>query len=202
MYLARTPAIMKPLMRELIWSMPGTGRTVHLTFDDGPIPEVTPWVLDTLAEHDAKATFFCIGRNAEANPGLLHRIGQEGHAVGNHTYDHLDGWHTTAFTYLRNVLRCQDLTGSRLFRPPYGHITRRQAKALHARFDVVMWSVLSADFDTGIDGKQCLHNVTRNTHPGAIIVFHDSLKAEVRLRYVLPRVLAWLGREGYAMKPL
>jgi len=202
MYLARTPAPLKPLFRDLVWSVPDAGRRVYLTFDDGPIPEVTPWVLDVLAQHGAKGTFFCIGRNAEQHPELLHRIRTEGHAVGNHTYEHLNGWQNSTRTYLRSVLRCQAITGTPLFRPPYGRITAGQAKALKARFHVVMWDVLSADFDTAIDGERCVHNVLDNVTPGAIIVFHDSLKAAPRLRHALPRVLAQLGELGFTMAPL
>lgn len=202
MYLARTPALLKPLMKELQWSGPAATRTVYLTFDDGPIPEVTPWVLDTLAEYNAKATFFCIGSNVAQHPELFARLRQEGHTVGNHTFDHLNGWNTQRFTYLRNVLRCQAYTGSRLFRPPYGRITRQQMKALRQRFNVVMWDVLSADFDERLDAGQCLRNVVEHSTPGSIIVFHDSLKAEPRLRHALPAALAHFAAEGYSMAAL
>ncbi|MEO8587780.1 MAG: polysaccharide deacetylase family protein [Flavobacteriales bacterium] len=202
MYVARTPALVKPLFKELVWNIPGEGRDLYLTFDDGPIPEVTPWVLDTLAAHDAKASFFVIGRNAAANPEILARIKAEGHSVGNHTWDHCNGWNTNTFVYLRNVMRCQHLTGTRLFRPPYGRLTRGQARALGARFNVVMWEVLSADFDTSITGERCLRNVVRNAKPGSIIVFHDSVKADPRLRYALPKVLEHFDSMGYTFKAL
>lgn len=202
MYLARTPALIKPLLREFTWQMAGTGRSVYLTFDDGPIPEVTPWVLDTLASYGARATFFCLGRNVQADPGLFERIRHEGHSVGNHTYNHLNGWNTPARAYLRDVLLCQAITGTRLFRPPYGRITRQQSGALGKHFSLVMWDVLSGDFDTTIDGERCLRNVVDHTTPGSIIVFHDSLKAEDRLRYALPRVLDHLVREDYSIEGL
>lgn len=202
MYLAHTPALIKPLMKEFLWSMPASAPTVYLTFDDGPIPEVTPWVLDTLAEYGAKGTFFCIGKNAEKHPDLLERIRSEGHSLGNHTHDHLNGWTTPDFAYLRNVLRCQGLTGSRLFRPPYGRITRSQVRALRKRFTVVMWEVLSADFDTDLDGATCLRNVVQHSTHGSIIVFHDSLKASERLRYALPQALAHFEEHGYTMAAL
>lgn len=202
MYLAHTPALVKPLMKELLWNMPASGRAVYLTFDDGPIPEVTPWVLDTLAEYGAKGTFFCIGKNAEQHPGLMDRIRREGHSVGNHTYDHLNGWNTPGTTYLRNVLRCQRLTGSRLFRPPYGRITKPQVQALRKRFTVVMWDVLSADFDTRLEGPDCLRNVVEHSTPGSIVVFHDSLKAAYRLRHALPLALEHFTQQGYRMEPL
>ncbi len=197
MYVARTPAILKPLWKELVWNVPGATRTVHLTFDDGPVAGVTPWVLDTLAEYGAKATFFCIGRHAQAEPGLMQRIRDEGHGVGNHTWDHPNGWTVSTTTYLRSVLRCQPYTGTRLFRPPYGRITRSQANALRSRFEIVMWEVLSGDFDPSIDGGRCLRNVTRNVRPGSIVVFHDSVKAWDRLEHALPRTLDHLHREGY-----
>lgn len=202
MYLTHTPSIAKHLVQEFVWSIPEAGRCVHLTFDDGPIPEVTPWVLDTLAEFDAKATFFCVGRNAHAHPGLLARMREEGHAIGNHTYDHVNGWQSSTFAYLRNVMRCQEITGSRLFRPPYGRISPQQAKALCRRFTVVMWDVLSADFDAGLDADRCIRNVLDHSGPGSIIVFHDSLKAEPRLRGSLRGVLEHFVRENYSMKAL
>lgn len=202
MYLIRTPALLKPLMKELQWSGPAEGRKLYLTFDDGPIPEVTPWVLDTLAQFGAKATFFCIGKNVALHPEIFARTKQEGHSVGNHTYDHLNGWNTPSFTYLRNVLRCQTLTGSKLFRPPYGRITQQQALALRTRFNVVMWDVLSADFDRSLDGERCLRNVVEHSVAGSIIVFHDSLKAESRLRHALPAALAHFAAEGYSMEAL
>lgn len=202
MYLARTPDLVKPLLKELTWNVPVHDRTVFLTFDDGPEPGVTPWVLDQLAARGAKATFFCIGRNAAAQPALMDRLRREGHGLGNHTWDHANGWDTGTRAYLRSVLRCQPLTGTPLFRPPYGRITRAQSKALSGRFGIIMWEVLSADFDTTIDGAKCLHNVTTHVRPGAIVVFHDSLKAEPRLRAALPGVLEFLDREGYRCAPL
>lgn len=197
MYPVRTPALLKPLMKDLIWSMPDDGRSVYLTFDDGPTPGVTDKVLDLLAAYQAKATFFCIGSNAEAHPELMARIRREGHSIGDHTYDHLNGWKNSAFSYFRNVLRSQRITQGTLFRPPYGRITQQQAKVLGSRFDVVMWDVLSGDFDTAIDGAQCARNVLRNWRAGSIIVFHDSLKAEVRLMTALPLVLEQLAECGF-----
>ncbi len=175
---------------------------MYLTFDDGPIPEVTPWVLDQLAGAGAKATFFCIGRNIEVHPHLLARIRAEGHAVGNHTWQHVNGWKTGHHAYLRDVLRCQALTGTDLFRPPYGRLTPRLVRVLSPRFKVVMWDVLSADFDTAIHGERCLRNVLAHVRPGSIVVFHDSVKAWPRLEYALPRALRHLRDEGYTMQAL
>ncbi len=202
MYLARTPALLKPLYHGRVWSIPTKEKVLYLTFDDGPIAGVTPWVLDTLRGHGAHATFFVVGNNAAKHPELLERIREEGHAVGNHTWDHMKGWRTRRFTYLRNVLRTQTITGTSLFRPPYGRITRAQSRALRGRFDVVMWDVLAADFDKRVSKERCLRNVITHARAGSIVVFHDSLKAEPRLRYALPRALEHFANEGYAFKAL
>ncbi|MCB9168963.1 MAG: polysaccharide deacetylase family protein [Flavobacteriales bacterium] len=202
MYLTRTPEILKPLYRDLTWSIPTAGRVVHITFDDGPVPQTTPWVLDTLARHGAKATFFCIGRNIALHPDLFARIRMEGHGVGNHTWDHRNGWRTSTFAYLRSVLLCQMLTGTCLFRPPYGRISRDQVHALCGRFRIVMWDVLSADFDTRIDGYRCIRNVLDNVRGGSIVVFHDSIKAAPRMRRALPVVLDRLAGDGYRFEVL
>jgi peptidoglycan-N-acetylglucosamine deacetylase len=202
MYLVRTPELIKPLFRDLLWDLRDDSKDVYLTFDDGPIPEVTPWVLDRLAEFHAKATFFCLGRNARRSPAILDRIRQEGHSIGNHTWDHPNGWDTPLFTYLRNVQRCQEVTGTKLFRPPYGRITWEQSRVLATRYTIVMWEVLSADFDQQLDGQSCARNVIDHASPGSIIVFHDSLKAWDRLSVALPAVLRHLCDRGLAMKPI
>ena len=202
MYLARTPQIVRALLPGFVWRMPGTEKVLYLTFDDGPIPEVTPWVLDTLAFHDARATFFCIGRNVEANGPIVERIINEGHTLGNHTWDHERGRATSTFSYLKSTLRCQALFTSSLFRPPYGSVTVAQYRALRKRYRIVLWDVLSGDFDTTLDGVACAQNVIQGARPGSIVVFHDSLKAEGRLRYALPRTLEHFGRLGYRFKAL
>lgn len=202
MYPSRIPRIVHALFSGFVWRMPGSGKELYLTFDDGPIPEVTPWVLDTLAHHDAKATFFCIGRNCAAHPDILQRIRAEGHSVGNHTWDHPRGRDTTNRTYFRNYLRCQEVTRTDLFRPPYGSISRMQYKALGKRTRIVLWDVLSGDFDTRLSGARCLTNVIDNVSPGSIVVFHDSLKANDRLRYALPRTLEYFSKSGYLFKAL
>ena len=196
MYLVRTPALAKPLYRDLLWHLPRTGNNVFLTFDDGPDPSVTPWVLDQLGAHGMKGTFFCVGRNAASHPELVQRMIREGHAVGNHTWDHVRGWGCPDRSYLRNVLQCDALLRTRLFRPPYGRITRSQAACLRRRFRVVMWDVLSADFDEALSGERCAANVLAHVRPGSIVVFHDSRKAEERLRVALPMVLQELTLRG------
>ena len=202
MYLTRTPRTVQALFNGLTWSVPGPEKDLYLTFDDGPIPEVTPWVLDTLAAFEAKATFFCVGRNAEQNPELLARIRQGGHAVGNHTFDHVRGRTTTLRVYLRETLKCQTITGTGLFRPPYGSMTMRQFRVLRSHFKIVMWDVLSGDFDQMLDAPRCLRNVIDHARPGSIVVFHDSLKARERLRYALPGTLAHFAEHGYRFKAL
>ena len=182
--------------------MPAEEKVLYLTFDDGPIPEVTPWVLDVLRKHGALGTFFVIGKNAEAHPSLLERIRSEGHSIGNHTWDHLNGWKTPARTYLENTDRAQRITGTKLFRPPYGRMTGEQARALRGRYDLVMWDVLSTDFDTRVSGERCLRNVLRHARAGSIIVFHDSVKAEERMRHTLPQVLTHFSKAGYVFKAL
>lgn len=170
---------------------------MYLTFDDGPIPEVTPWVLDQLAIADVKATFFCIGKNVKANPEIYDRLLAEGHQVGNHTMNHVKGWKTPFDEYIAEVNSCADLVKSKLFRPPYGRIGFRQFYYLRKKFRVVFWDVLSADYDANVSAQQCLRNVLDNIRPGSIIVFHDSLKAESNLRNTLPLVLKWLPLMGF-----
>ncbi len=202
MRFVRPPALLKALLPGLHWRMPSADRSLFLTFDDGPEPAVTPWVLEQLAAHGAKASFFLIGRNARQHHGLVAEIRDAGHAVGNHTWDHANGWRTPLHAYARSVEAAQPLIGTRLFRPPYGRITRAQARALSPRHDIVMWDVLSHDFDASLDGERCAGFVMRKARPGSIIVFHDSLKAEARLRKALPMVLHRLADAGYAFKAL
>lgn len=197
MYLTRTPELLKPFYRELLWSVDTAAKEIYLTFDDGPDPNVTPWVLDTLAHFDAKATFFCLGAQIARHPGLFHRTRAEGHGIGNHTWDHRNGWRTPTFTYLRNVLLCQLQTGTPLFRPPYGRISREQINALKGRFRIVMWDVLTGDFDTNITGEHCLANAVDHARPGSIVVFHDTAKAAMRMKHALPHALEHWRKEGY-----
>ncbi|HRD54061.1 MAG TPA: polysaccharide deacetylase family protein [Flavobacteriales bacterium] len=177
-------------------------RTLYLTFDDGPAPEVTPWVLDTLAQHCARATFFLVGRNAERHPGLVNRIRSEGHSIGNHTYGHVDGWSTPTQDYITDADRAQRLTGTQLFRPPYGRITRKQSALLRQRSNVVMWDALSKDYDARTSPEACLRNALRYARNGSIIVFHDSIKAETRLRFALPKALEAWRVQGYRFAAL
>jgi len=200
MYLVKTPWLLKQLYPNLLWNNSRTGNRIYLTFDDGPIPIVTPFVLNILKQHDAKATFFCIGDNINKHPDIFEQVKNAGHAIGNHTYNHLKGWKTEDKTYLDNFLKADASVRSDLFRPPYGRIKRSQIKLLkQARPDlkIVMWDVLSGDFDINLKPEDCLKNVLKHTGPGSIIVFHDSLKAFDRLQYVLPRAMEEWSRKGY-----
>lgn len=198
----RPPALLRLFWPGLLWRMNAHERTLYLTFDDGPTPEVTPWVLDTLAEHRARATFFLVGRNAERHSDLLQRMRSEGHSIGNHTYSHVNGWSTPASDYLADADSAQAITGTRLFRPPYGRITRKQYAQLRQRFDVVMWDVLSLDFDSRTTPEACLRNVVQRARNGSIIVFHDSIKAAQPLRFALPRALEAWRAQGFRFAAL
>ncbi len=170
---------------------------VYLTFDDGPIPEVTPWVLDTLDAFNAKATFFCIGENVKRNPGILQQIQEKGHAVGNHTHTHCNGWKTGYKTYLENVDACGDVFSSALFRPPYGKLKPLQLRALRKKYKIIMWSHLTGDYQQNLDVSKAMDDMQRNAGNGSIIVFHDSLKAENNLRKLLPLTLQYFASRGY-----
>lgn len=209
MYLVKTPFWLRWLYPSLTWRMPGNEKCIYLTFDDGPIPVVTPFVLETLKKFDAQATFFCIGENVMKYPEIYQQVLQAGHGIGNHTFNHMKGWVTPDDIYLENVMQCRQLVKSDLFRPPYGRGKRSQYRKLIAglgskndQFRIIMWDVLSGDFDTKLSPPTCLQNVLRNTVPGSIVVFHDSLKAFDRLEYALPRALEFWQKQGYVFKPL
>ena len=202
MYFIKTPTLLKSIFPQQVWSIPVPDKSVFLTFDDGPTPGVTEWVLDTLEKFTAKATFFMVGKNAVNNPGLVKRILTEGHSIGNHTFSHLNGWRTTLPSYTKSALKCGEAVPSNLFRPPYGRITRAQSRRLGNRYKIIMWDVLSGDFDIELPKQKVVKNVLNNTEPGSIIVFHDSVKAEPRLKYALPRVLNYLKDEGYNFNPI
>lgn len=201
-YFTRTPSILSKIMPSAMWSVPGSHRGLYLTFDDGPSPEITDWVLDRLAEYHAEATFFCLGKNLEAHPGIASRTMNCGHTIGNHTFGHLNGWKTGTDDYIKDVDRCNALLSSLLFRPPYGRISSSQYRLLKDQYRIVMWSLLSADFDANISKERCLQNVIRNARSGDIIVFHDSVRAWPRLEYVLPRALENLAEKGFHFKKL
>jgi peptidoglycan/xylan/chitin deacetylase (PgdA/CDA1 family) len=202
MYLVKTPQFIQKLFPNFTWRIPTNDKVIHLTFDDGPIPEVTPWVLEQLAQHDAKATFFCVGDNVRKHPEVLDMVRQAGHSLGNHTFNHLNGWLSDNMQYFLNVRRCAHALRSNLFRPPYGRLKPRQGDFLLRHYRIVMWDVLSGDFDPEITAEQCLQNVLENARRGSIVVFHDSLKAWEKLQYVLPMVLSHFTSKGYRFERL
>lgn len=205
MYLANSPFWLQWLYPSLTWHKSRKEKYVYLTFDDGPIPVVTPFVLNTLKNFNAKATFFCIGDNVAKFPEVYAEVLSEGHSVGNHTFNHLRGWNSNNEDYLSNIRKCSGLVHSNLFRPPYGRIKKSQIADLRSHFPdlkIIMWDVLSGDFDTGISKEKCLQNVLKNAKSGSIIVFHDSQKAFERLQYALPAVLETFKKKGFCFKAL
>jgi len=206
-YWVKTPKWLPQLFpKELIWKMPPEEEpAVYLSFDDGPHPVATPFVLDLLKQHKAKATFFCIGKNVVEHADLYQRILEEGHTVGNHSHNHMNGWKTDNHSYLSNIFKAGKHIQSRNFRPPYGRIKMSQAKRLSAGrrpWHIYMWDVLSGDFDTQISPEQCLQFVLENLEPGSIVVFHDSEKAFPRMSYALPRVLQYCEEKNWKLKAL
>lgn len=177
-------------------------RAVYLTFDDGPTPEVTEWVLNTLAKHNVKATFFCLGKNVEQHPELYRKIIEAGHKVGNHSYSHLKGWRTSTEQYVEDVELANQLVKSDLFRPPYGRIRTHQAEVLAQRYRLVMGDVVSQDYSPSISPQKCLHNVIDHVKGGSIVVFHDSLKSFENTRYALPLAIEYIREMGLEFKTI
>ena len=205
MYLVKTPWLLKKLYPNLVWNVDHNQRRIYLTFDDGPIPIVTPFVLNILKQYNAKATFFCIGDNVRKHPDIFEQVKNDGHAIGNHTFNHLNGWKTDNKTYLDNFLQAEKLLDTKLFRPPYGRIKRAQIKLLMEAkpgLEIIMWQVLSGDFDINLKPEQCLKNVLKHTDNGDIVLFHDSLKAQPRMEYALPRAMEQWSREGFEFSSL
>ncbi len=194
--LVSPPKLIRSVFSNLTWNIKNETRNIYLTFDDGPIPETTPWVLEKLRKYNVKATFFCIGDNVRKYPKLFQQIIQEGHAVGNHTFNHLDGWKTCNRNYIENIKKAQNLINTELFRPPYGKIKPSQMHLLR-NYHIVMWDVLSMDYDRNISPKKCLANVLANTKQGSIIVMHDSLKAEKNMKFVLEYGIEILLESGF-----
>lgn len=224
MYFVNPPYFLKRIFNTAVWDIPTKEKVIYLTFDDGPIPEITPWVLDTLKQYGAKATFFCIGENIKKHPDIFQRTISEKHSIGNHTYNHLNGWKTSTNEYIENIRQCDSVINSNqlsvisdqsnslrlpntdyrlpLFRPPYGRITPSQYLILSTQYSLIMWDVLSGDFDRKTSGEKCLKNTLENSKPGSIVVFHDSIKAKESLQYTLPRFLEHFSKQGFSFDSL
>ncbi|WP_417861198.1 polysaccharide deacetylase family protein [Winogradskyella sediminis] len=222
---AKTPDFVKTLFPSFIWNIDTNNKVLYLTFDDGPTPDITDWVISTLQEYNAKATFFCIGKNIKKHPKLFQQIMANGHSIGNHTYSHLKGWKTKTKAYIESVEKTQQLidtifhnhypknidrnsnqaSGSnvKLFRPPYGKFKPKQSSKLQGLdYQIILWDVLSYDWDTSVSAKTCLKNITSSAKEGSIIVFHDSVKASRNLKYALPKVLKHYSEMGFRFKGL
>jgi peptidoglycan-N-acetylglucosamine deacetylase len=228
--LHKTPSIFKKFYPNYVWDKYTNEKVVYLTFDDGPIPDVTEFVLEQLAKFEARATFFCVGDNVCKNPEIFYKVANAGHSIGNHTFNHLNGWKTENATYIENVRACEEeitkatqkmiletdfnpfsahvwgglskKNNKKLFRPPYGLIKSKQAEILSKNFEIIMWDVLSKDYDKGLHQEKCLKNTIKNTQPGSIVLFHDSLKAEKNMKYALPKFLEHFKNEGFEFKSL
>jgi peptidoglycan-N-acetylglucosamine deacetylase len=221
-YWIKTNALIKKILSNYVWDIPNAENKIYLTFDDGPTPEITEWVLEELKKYNAKATFFCIGDNVEKYPEIFKKIINEGHSIGNHTFNHLNGWRTSTAEYLENVNLCESSIlnlksnpsvserakqilnlKSAIFRPPYGKIKLSQSRKLRQLgYKIIMWDVLSADFDSSISKEKCLDNVIKYTKSGSIIVFHDSTKAFPNLEYTLPKALKYWTAKGFVFERL
>lgn len=204
MYFHKSNFLLKKLYPTLTWEKPTEEKIVYLTFDDGPVPYLTEWVLDTLYQYKAKATFFCVGDNIRKYPEIFEKVKMQGHSVGNHTFNHVNGWKTPLELYLENIHLCQQFTGINtcLFRPPYGKITRKQAAHVLKSHQIIMWDVLSGDFDQKLSPAICLKKSIQYTQKGSIITFHDNVKAQKNLRYVLPEYLSYFSSQGYKFDKL
>tara|TARA_R110002049_G_scaffold2365_6_gene17354 strand:- start:49813 stop:50472 length:660 start_codon:yes stop_codon:yes gene_type:complete len=209
----KTPIVAKKMFPNYVWDIPSTEKTIYLTFDDGPTPEITNWTLNTLKSFDAKAAFFCIGNNIRKHPKIFQGILKDGHAIGNHTQNHVKGWKTKIEDYVEEVSRAQKIIDNQiqnsgfriqnLFRPPYGQMTPKQGKKLMALdYKIVMWDILSFDWDKTVSPETCLNNVISKAKSGSIIVFHDSIKASKNMQYALPKVLDYFSEKGFEFKTL
>lgn len=204
MYFHKSNFLLKKLYPSFTWDKPTTEKILYLTFDDGPVPYLTEWVLDTLNQYQAKATFFCVGDNIRKHPHIFEKVKKQGHSVGNHTFNHLNGWKTSLEFYIENINLCQQFTGTdtNLFRPPYGKITRKQAANVLKSHQIIMWDVLSGDFDQKLSPTDCLKKLIQHSKKGSIITFHDNVKAQKNLQYVLPEYLAYFALQGYKFDKL
>lgn len=206
--LHRIPTWFQGLFPAYTWQIPSNEKTIYLTFDDGPIPKVTEWVIETLEKYGIKASFFVVGENVNKNPEVFNKLIEAGHVVGNHTYHHVRGWRTPTPMYLVEAGLCKEVIMNNggqepvFFRPPHGRIRGSQARELRKQYKLLMWNVLTIDYDRSLHEEKCLRNSINATRPGSIVVFHDSLKAEKNLKYVLPRYIEFFLEKGYTFLPL
>lgn len=209
-YLVKTPKLVQRFFYNYSWRIKTSKKEIYLTFDDGPVPDFTPWVLQTLESYKAKATFFCVGENIKKFPQIYKEIKEAGHHVGNHTFNHLQGWKTPTNKYIKNIIKAESYLyedpkkqQKKLFRPPHGRIRPIQARILRKKgYQIIMWDVLSGDFDQGLSKEICLAHTIKSIKNGSIVVFHDSDKSFKNLDYVLPKVLEHFTKEGYKFKSL
>ncbi len=209
LYVVKTPNFVKKIFSSLTWHITTEEKNIYLTFDDGPTPEITNWVLNELEKYNAKATFFCIGKNITNHTNIFKTILEKGHRIGNHTNNHLNCWEKNTNTYIKNLEQAQKVINlntdvqEKIFRPPYGKLTNKiRKKILKKGYKIIMWDVLSGDFDSKISNEKCLKNVLKNTENGSIIVFHDSIKASEKLKYVLPKTLKHFSEKGFTFKSI
>jgi peptidoglycan/xylan/chitin deacetylase (PgdA/CDA1 family) len=198
----RLPIFVTALYKSAEWRMPDTEKVVYLTFDDGPIPEVTPWVLDFLRNQDIQATFFCVGENVVKYPEVYQQVLEGGHSVGNHTYNHWQGLKHADQEFFRNIEKAGEYIDSDLFRPPHGFMKTSQYRYLKNKYRIIMWDLVTCDYDRQLTPDQVFSNVTDFVRPGSIITFHDSIKAQANLTEVLPRAVKWLKEEGYRFEAI
>ncbi len=203
-YTVSIPWWFRKLNSSRAWNIITNEKQLYLSFDDGPHETATPFVLDNLKQYNARATFFCIGKNVKAYPKIYERILDEGHATGNHTFNHLDGWKTKNDLYINDIADAAKYIDSKLFRPPYGKVSPSVSKVLRNKLDykIIMWHILSGDFDKKLSPQKCAENVLLNAKPGSIIVFHDSKKAWEKMSYALPQVLEFFSCEGYSFNAI
>lgn len=198
----RLPGFITSLFKDVVWRFDGNSKVVYLTFDDGPVPEVTPWVIDLLWKENIKATFFCVGENVMKYPEVYQQILDGGHSVGNHTYNHWQGIKKGNQDYFDNIEKAAGFIDSDLFRPPHGWLTRSQYRFLKSRYRIIMWDIVSCDYDTRIKPEKVLRNVKDFVRPGSVITFHDSIKAENNLKQSLPEAIRWMKEQGYRFEAI
>lgn len=201
MFIEQPPQIIRYLYPSAIWRMDKDERAVYLTFDDGPIPRVTPWVLDVLDKYGIKATFFMVGDNIRKHPDEFRMVVERGHRIGNHTFNHIRGLSYDINSYLENTEKaCRMMMNTNLFRPPHGYMSPKQYAELKKRYKIIMWDLVTRDYNRKFNGEQILQKVKKYARNGSIITFHDSIKSEENLKYALPKAIEWLMEQGYEFK--